>query len=262
LGTVVAVEEIGRGAPLVLIHGLATTRRIWATVAPELARTRRVVMLDVPGFGESPPAGAGFELEAVAARIAGVLGDQAPFDLVGHSLGGGLALTLAARHPESVERLVLVAPAGLTALPSAASTLLAAISEPLLAARRRLVGLSQSPRGRRLLLGLAVADAAELSPAQARLIIEASATARRASAALATITRAELRPLLADVRAPLGLIWGTADRTVPARSAELVRAARPDVELVLVPQAGHLPMIERPEVFRDAVEDLLRRLPT
>jgi pimeloyl-ACP methyl ester carboxylesterase len=262
LGAIVAVEEIGRGEPLVLIHGLATTRRIWATVAPELARKRRVVMLDVPGFGESPPAGAGFELEAVAARIAGALSDHAPFDLVGHSLGGGLALTLAARHPESVKRLVLVAPAGLTALPRAASTLLAATSEPLLAVRRRLAGLSRSPWGRRLLLSLAVADAAELSPAQARLIIEASATARRASAALATITRSELRPLLARLRAPLGLIWGMADRTVPSRSAELVRAARPDVELVLVPQAGHLLMIERPEAFTDAVDDLLRGLST
>lgn len=227
MGAIVAVEEIGRGEPLVLIHGLATTRRIWATAAPKLASTRRVVMLDVPGFGESPPAGVGFELEAVAARIAGALRDHAPYDLVGHSLGGGLALRLAARYPESVKRLVLVAPAGLTALPNAASTVLAATAEPLLAARRRLAGLSRSPWGRRLLLGLAVADATELSPAQARLIIEASATARRASAALATITRSELRPLLARLRAPPGLIWGMADRTVPSRSVELVRGRPP-----------------------------------
>ncbi|MDQ6778591.1 MAG: alpha/beta fold hydrolase [Actinomycetota bacterium] len=65
-----AIEDSGQGEALVLIHGLATTRQIWGLVAPALALTRRVVTLDVPGFGESAPAGPGFELEAVAQRIA------------------------------------------------------------------------------------------------------------------------------------------------------------------------------------------------
>ena len=103
-----AAETHGRGEPLVLVHGLATTRVIWRRVLPYLAY--RVTAIDVPGFGESPPAGPGFVLEEVADAIA--MAFDAPFDLVGHSLGGAIAIVLAERHPELVERLVLVAPAG------------------------------------------------------------------------------------------------------------------------------------------------------
>ena len=115
-----AVEESGNGEALVLIHGLATARRIWDPVTPALAATRRVVTLDVPGFGESAPAGPGFEIEAVAQRIARGLaarGVRAPFDLVGHSMGAGIAAVLAADRPRAVRRVVLVAPAGLADVP-------------------------------------------------------------------------------------------------------------------------------------------------
>lgn len=118
MGAMLAVEQSGEGEPLVLIHGLATTRAIWMLVTPALSRRRRVVTLDVPGFGESEPAGPGFELEAVADRIARRLaarGVSGPFDLVGHSLGAGLALTLAARRPHAVRKLVLAAPANAVA---------------------------------------------------------------------------------------------------------------------------------------------------
>jgi pimeloyl-ACP methyl ester carboxylesterase len=110
-----AVDEAAAGEPLVLLHGLATNRSIWAPVVPALAGARRVVTVDVPGFGGSAPAGLGFDLEAVASRIARGLaarGVQSPFDLVGHSLGAGIAVALAAARPRSVRRLILVAPPG------------------------------------------------------------------------------------------------------------------------------------------------------
>lgn len=152
-----AIEDSGHGDPVVLVHGLATTRKIWGLVAPVLALTRRVVTLDVPGFGESAPAGPGFDLEAVAERIARGLaaqGVRAPFDLVGHSLGAGVALTLAAARPRSVRRLVLVAPAGLAEVPRPAAAALAATADGLLAARRK--GLLALPHacGFALTLGL------------------------------------------------------------------------------------------------------------
>lgn len=209
------VEESGSGEPLVLIHGLATTRLIWSRVTPLLSGARRVVTLDVPGFGDSAPVGEGFELEAVAARIARGLarrGISASFDLVGHSLGAGVALTLAATRPRLVRRLVLVAPAGLEPLPWPAPELLSLGVDGVLSARRALAPLTNLPWGRRLLLALAAADPAALAPGEARLIVEASSGASRTAPALATIARADLRPLLHRVRAPLGAIWGTEDR--------------------------------------------------
>ncbi|HWF75453.1 MAG TPA: alpha/beta fold hydrolase [Solirubrobacteraceae bacterium] len=258
-----AIEDFGQGEPLVLIHGLATTRQIWGQVTPALALTRRVVTLDVPGFGESAPAGPGFELEAVAQRIARGLaarGVHGPFDLVGHSLGAGIALTLAVTRPRLVRRLVLVAPAGLAVVPRPASLMLAAAADGLLAARRAVAPLSDLRWGRRLLLGFAAADGASIPPTQARLMIDASAAAQRTSTALAAITRADLCPLLARTAAPLGVIWGTRDRTIPPRNAELVRNVRPDARVMMIRGTGHVPMVERPGEFIAALEGLLAAL--
>lgn len=258
-----AIEDAGKGEALVLIHGLATTRAIWTLVVPILAAQRRVVTLDVPGFGESAPAGPGFELEAVADRIARGLaarGVRTPFDVVGHSLGAGIAVTLAAARPRSVRRLVLVAPAGFAVYPRPASYALAASADRLLAARRRVGGLADLRWGRRMLLGLATADGAAIAPTQARLMIEASAGAQRTATAMATITRANLMPLLRRTKAPLGVLWGSEDRTVPARNVELVREARPDARVAMIDHAGHVPMVERPEQFVAALERLLSAL--
>jgi pimeloyl-ACP methyl ester carboxylesterase len=258
-----AVEETGCGEPLVLIHGLATTRQIWSMVTPALAASHRVVTLDVPGFGESVPAGPGFELDAVAQRIARGLaarGVRAPFDLVGHSMGAGIALALADARPRSVRRLILVAPAGLSSVPWPASTVLVAAADRLLAIRRALGPLTDVRWGRRLLLGLAAADGAGIPPTQARLMIDASAGAQRTSTALAGITRGDLAALLQRNTVPLGVIWGAEDRTVRARNVDRVRAVRPDVQVVIIERAGHVPMVERPRAFAAALERLLTLL--
>ena len=269
----VAIEQDGgSGEPLVLVHGLATTRAIWNAVTPALALSHRVLTLDVPGFGQSPPAGDGFELDAVAERIADGLaawGLHEGVDLVGHSLGAGVALTLAARHPASVRRLVLVAPAGLAPVARSASLALAAgvdgvLSagvDGVLAARRRLAALTDLRWGRRLLLGLTAADPAAIAPTQARLMINASAGAQRTAAAFSTITGADLRPLLRSLERSPGVIWGERDRTVPARHADAIREARPDAEIVVLERAGHVAMVECPDAFVDALERLLTRLP-
>lgn len=263
-GLRLAVEDGGEGPPLVLVHGLATTRAIWDAVTPRLRRTRRVVTLDLPGFGESAPVGPGFELEAVAERLAAGLREHrlsGPYDLVGHSLGAAVALTLAVRHPSDVERLVLAAPAGLLGLPPRIANLLALGVDGFLAGRRRLAPMVRTAWGRRLLLAFAAADGARLTPRQARDMLEASAGARRTTEAFATIATADLRPLLRACGQPLGALWGTRDLTVPPQLAQALRDVRPDVRLAMVEGAGHVAMIERPEAFAVALEELLERLP-
>ncbi|MGO9793546.1 MAG: alpha/beta fold hydrolase [Solirubrobacteraceae bacterium] len=257
-----ALEVAGAGKPLVLLHGLATDRRIWRAVVPALARRRRVVSVDLPGFGASAPAGEAFELDEVAERIARGLAARritTPFDLVGHSLGAGVATTLAAQRPAAIDRLVLVAPAGFNAMPDAISSVLAAGVDAALAAHRWLVPLTDLAWGRRLLLAGTAADGANIPPSVARQMVNASASAQRSAPALATITRSDLRPRLLDIRAPLGLIWGEKDRTVPASLAVALTLVRPDAELVLLPDAGHVPMVECPDAFVAALERLLTR---
>jgi pimeloyl-ACP methyl ester carboxylesterase len=259
-----AVDDLGEGEPLLLIHGLATTRAIWHLVAPQLAHGRRVVTVDVPGFGESAAVSRGFDLRRVAERIARGLaarGVHGPLDLVGHSLGGGIALTLAASRPRLVRRLVLVAPAGLQPIPWPAPLALSYVAPIVLAVRRRAAPLTELPWGRRILLATAAADGARIAPAEARLVVDASAGAQRTGQALAAITRADLRPLLGRTPAALGVLWGSDDRTIPVRGVEAIRARRPDAEVEVIPRAGHVAMVERPEAFAEALQKLLDRLP-
>ncbi|HEX4108618.1 MAG TPA: alpha/beta fold hydrolase [Solirubrobacteraceae bacterium] len=255
-----ALETTGSGEPLVLIHGLATTRGIWSAVVPRLRRHRRVTALDVPGFGQSPPAGDGFELEAVARRIGRGLRDAgvpSPYELVGHSLGGAIALTLAAQQPADVRRLVLVAPAGLAPMPGAVVRLLGVGAGGVLRLRRSLAPLADLAWARRVLLAFAAADPASMSPTEARLMLGASASAQRTATALTTIAAADLRPLLLDAPPALGVIWGTADRTVPARLAAKITEQRPDARVELIDGAGHVVMVERPDEFTRALLELL-----
>jgi 3-oxoadipate enol-lactonase len=260
-----ALDDGGTGEPLVLLHGLATTSRIWSHVAPELRRTRRVIAVDVPGFGGSPAVGPGFDLQTVADHIADGLaarGVPAPYDLVGHSLGGGLALSIAAARPSDVHRLVLVAPAGLSRpLPGGLARLLGIGAHGALTVRRSLVPLTDFRWGRQALLAFAAADGGALAPTEARLLVAASAGARRTPAALAEIVGADLRPLLAHATMPLGVIWGAADRTIPPRAIDAIRAWRPDAVVSSIDGAGHIAMVERPREFLTAIEDLLAVLP-
>jgi len=110
--------EYGRPSPLppvVLLHGLNDSHLTWRQIAPELARDRRVLVLDLPGHGLSDRPDAGYELAWYARLVAGWIEalDLSQVDIVGHSLGGGIALMLLRLCRPRIRRLVLAAPGGL-----------------------------------------------------------------------------------------------------------------------------------------------------
>ena len=256
-----ALEEHGSGRPLVLVHGLATTRVVWRRVLPRLAAQRRVITLDVPGFGQSPAAGPGFALAQVADRIAAGLEPlDEPFDIVGHSMGGAVALTFATRHPERVGRLVLVAPAGLRPLPALSARAFGAAAERAIPLRRRGAALADFGWGRRLLMTPGTADPASIPPSEVRALLAASRGATRIAEALSTVVSADLRPLLARLPLPVGAVWGTRDRIVPSGGIHTVLSLRPEAATATVGGAGHIAMVERPGPFADALDDVLSRL--
>ena len=259
-----AIRETGAGDALVLVHGAGTSSAIWHRVTPLLADGRRVVAPDVPGYGGSPAAGKGFALEEVTDSLVEGLEQAhvaAPYDLVGHSMGGALAILLAARHPDRVRRLVLVAPAGLAAMPRVAAGLLGAVAAPFAHARRTLATpLAGSALVRRLALAGVARDGARVPAEDARTVLASSAGATRIGPGLASAATADLRDALAHVRAPLGLVWGEHDPVIPPRRIDVIREARPGVELRVVPDTAHAPMLERPEAFCLALEDVLAQL--
>jgi pimeloyl-ACP methyl ester carboxylesterase len=259
-----AIREDGAGDPLVLVHGAGTSSAIWHRAAPLLAERFRVVAPDVPGYGGSPAAGKGFALDEVTDDLVAGLeeaGVRPSYDLVGHSMGGAIAILLAARHPERVRRLVLVAPAGLAALPRLAAGVLGAVAAPFAHARRTLATpLAGSALVRRLALAGVARDGARVPAEHARTVLASSAGATRIGPGLASAATADLRDALASVSAPLGLVWGEHDPVIPPRRIEVIREVRPGVELRMVPDTAHAPMLERPDAFCAALEDVLAAL--
>jgi pimeloyl-ACP methyl ester carboxylesterase len=259
-----AIRDEGAGDPLVLVHGAGTSGAIWRRAMPLLAPRFRVVAPDVPGYGGSPAAGPGFALEEVAEHLVEGLrsaGVQAPYDLVGHSMGGAIAILIAARRPDRVRRLVLVAPAGLAALPRPVAALLGRVAAPYAVARRTVAGpLAGSAFVRRLALAGVAYNGARVPPEHARAVLASSAGATRIGPGLASAAAADLRQALKSVRAPLGLVWGEHDPVIPRRRIDVIRAVRPDVTTAIVPDTAHAPMLERPEAFCAAVQDVLGTL--
>jgi pimeloyl-ACP methyl ester carboxylesterase len=255
-----AIDVRGDGEPLVLVHGVGTSRVVWRGVTPLLAAGRLVAAPDIPGFGAAPPAGRGFELDRLADVLADTLADHvpAPFDLLGNSLGGAVALVLAARRPDVVRRLVLAAPAGLAPRREPIPAVAGRAGSVLIAARRRagplLAGTALS---RRLLLLGMVGDGAAVAPEEARRMVGGSRGSVRIAEAIRAVAAADLRPRLAELAMPVAFLWGDRDRVVPYSTLPGLRALVPDAPAEVIAGAGHVPQLERPAEFAAAVGRLL-----
>jgi pimeloyl-ACP methyl ester carboxylesterase len=259
----IELDTVGHGEPLVLLHGVGANRGIWRNVIDQIAAERLVLAPDLPGFGDSPPVGAGFRLHEIAGALADVLSEHVtePFDLVGNSLGGAVALILALQRPELVHRLVLVAPAGFSPRPRLVADALGRLSDPMIVFRRLLGNpLTSSGIGRRLLLWGTIAAPQQLSAQDARRMLQASRGASRVGAAVAAVLAADLRSELARLDLPLGLIWGERDRIVPIATLQSILAVRPEVVVETIPDAAHVPQLERPAEFVAALRSVLDRL--
>jgi pimeloyl-ACP methyl ester carboxylesterase len=259
----IAIDASGSGEPLVLLHGVGASRVVWRHVTPLLASSRLVIAPDLPGFGESAPAGPGFDLARTAAALADPLSERADgrFDLVGNSLGGAVAVELAAIRPDLIRRLVLSAPAGFTPPRPALADVAGRLLGPLTTLRRRFgVPLAGSPIARRALLWGAIAEPQRLSADDARMMLEASRGSSRIGAAVDTLLRTDLGPVLERVEAPVGVIWGRHDRVVPIAALQRIREIRDDVAVETLDDAAHVPQLEHPVEFVQALEWVLEML--
>lgn len=252
-GRSLAVHAVsaGVGRDLLLLHGFVQSSWCWRAALPGLAARARVHAVCLPGFGWSDkPRGAAMDLRSQAARLlrwADAAGVQ-DFDIAGCSLGGALALELAASQPTRVGRVVLVNPAGPGAYPMA---LAARLQHPALAPLYRLPGV---PTGLRLGLqhaaypGFTIDDEYMrhfLAPLRGDGALEA---ALAAAAAFADDVQA-LPARLAAVHQPALVVRGGRDRVVPAAVVEAIARGLRQVERRLYPGSGHCPMEEEPERF-------------
>jgi pimeloyl-ACP methyl ester carboxylesterase len=260
-GLAVALAGDASAPPLVLLHGLAERRQVFDWLLPLLLPQLRVAAIDLPGFGASPPLpGGGFDLGTVCERVEAVIGElglEHPA-MLGHSLGGGVAVRYAAERPGAVSALTLVAPAGLIATgavrPSWRHPRLHALGRFALRAATPLIASSRGLRERAF--ARVVGDPSVLGKALARELLMGAALGRSTPAAGIEIVYAGLRERLDAITLPTLVIWGARDCVVSPRYGELLRDALPDGRLLLLPGAGHVPMCEQPDAVAAAVLEL------
>lgn len=274
------VDFGGRGAPIVLVHGLGGSATNWLAVGPRLAGLGHTIALDLVGFGRTPPAGRRANLaanrELLHAVLTTVVG--APAMLVGNSMGGAISLMEAAAAPAAVSRLVLVAaaqpaPPG-TRVDREVLAAFALYSVPWIGEwymKRRATRLGAEGLVREM-MGLCCADPASVAPELIRAHVDIAAErlarmpwANEVFLAAARSVVGSLRQrrkwesMAASVAAPTLVIHGTLDRLVPLAASQRLAQLRPDWTLDVYPGVGHVPMLETPGRFIDSVTRWLER---
>jgi pimeloyl-ACP methyl ester carboxylesterase len=265
-GRSVSYTEAGSGPVLLLVHGMAGSTENWREVIEPLAANHTVVAPDLPGHGCSEPGSGDYSLGAHAAVLRDLLVSlgHERVTVVGHSLGGGVAMQFTYQFPELVERLVLVSSGGLgpevspvlraAALPGA-DLFIAATAGP--GAR---VGAAIA-RGLGTLGLRPNADLAEVARGYASL-----ADPERRAAFLETLravvgTRGQKvaagdRLYLAEAL-PILIVWGREDPIIPVSHAEAAIETIPGARLEIFDDVGHLPQIEAPGRFVTVLERFL-----
>ena len=266
-GNRVCYRTAGEGPPLVLIHGIAGSSRTWESVIPTLAQENTVIAPDLLGHGESAKPSGDYSLGAYASGVRDLLlalgHDQAT--VVGHSLGGGIAMQYSYQFPAHVERLVLVSSGGLgrevnaiirsAALPGAGLVL------PLLAggpvrwlgeqvdALMQRVGLQPAPdleEVARSFASLGDLEARQAFIHTVRGIIDVGG--QRASA--------RDRLYLAE-EVPTLIVWGERDPILPVQHGYSAHKEMPGSRLEVYPEAGHFPHRDEPMRFTHALLEFL-----
>lgn len=226
------------GRPIVLIHGFGGDLNNWLFTQPALAEAHRTVALDLPGHGGSSKDVASGDVASLSQALVDFLTalDVPKAHLVGHSLGGAVALYTALHHPARVASLTLIAPAGL------GQHIDQAFIDGFIGANRR--------KPLQEVLEKLVADPSLISRDMADDVLKFKRL-DGAAAALRAIADANfrggrqitlLRDRLAEVSVPVQVIWGAEDRILPAVHAE---GLSPNVAVHVLPGAGHMPHMEK-----------------
>jgi pimeloyl-ACP methyl ester carboxylesterase len=253
---------------LLLVHGLGGNRHTWRHLIGPLAKTYTVIAPDLPGHGDSGAPAGDYSLGAHATALRDLLVSLGltSATIIGHSLGGGIALQFAYQFPERTDRLVLISSGGLGPQLTPA---LRAVTLP--AAGVVVAALARIPAGltRRVLPAMpaliARQDAAPVADSLSDLI---DGRRRRTFIRTArtvidwrgqTVSAARQLKLLAGL--PVLVAWGSDDKTIPPHHHEALAAATPAFHTAEITDAGHYPHETAPERLGPAIQAFLRSTP-
>ncbi len=267
-GDRIAYREAGSGEVVLLIHGMAGSSETWGPVISSLANNYRVVAPDLLGHGLSAKPRTDYSLGAFAAGLRDLLDTLGISEatVVGHSLGGGVAMQFIYQHPEYCQRLVLVSSGGLGPDVGLILRLLSAPGAELVLpfiAPGPVLGVGHTVRRCMGAFGFSSALGAEIwktyssfadRPTRQAFLRTLRSVVDYRGQTVCALSRLHVR---ADV--PTLLIWGAKDRMIPVEHSYEAQAARSGCRLEILPAVGHFPQVEAPaevaEIIRSFVAE-------
>jgi 3-oxoadipate enol-lactonase len=241
----------GEGTPLFLFHSLLSDRASFDLITPRLARSHRVIVPELPGFGGSKAVDGG--LAAVADRMADAVRDAAGLDepiVLGNGYGGFVALQMAIRHPGIAGKLVL-ADCG------------AAFSESGREAFRNMAAAAKA-KGVAAITDVAMRRlfAPEFQSAHPQMMRDRREAFLKTDphvlqSACAQLAELDLRRELSGVSLPVLVLVGEHDEATPPPMSRELAALLPNAQLKIISGCAHVPQLQSPEVFLEAIRDFL-----
>ena len=265
-GDRLAYQDEGQGDAILLLHGMAGSSQTWRSVIRPLSRKYRVIAPDLLGHGSSAKPRSDYSLGAFAVLLRDLLDELgvARATIVGHSLGGGVAMQFVYQHPDYCERLVLIGSGGLgpdvgwtlrlLSAPGAELIMPIIAPQPVLTAGEKVrswfakMGI-ESPRGGEIWNAYSSFSDAETRQAFLRTL---RSVVDYRGQAVSALNRLNVR---ADI--PIMAIWGERDAIIPVQHAYAALEARPDARIEVMPGVGHFPQVERPTEVVDLIDDFI-----
>lgn len=252
-----AYEDSADRVPVLWIHGYPLSALLWEFQVTELADIARQITPDLRGHGRTdptpPPYGMG-QFADDCMHLLDHLGFEGPVVIGGLSMGGYVALDICRRYPDRVAGLIL------SSTRAGADSAEGKAGRDAAAAAAREKGVAAIVEGMlpKLLAPGTVAEQPELVDFVREMMLETSVDGV-VGALAAMRDRVDSTGDLAGFDVPALVLHGAEDALIPVSEAELLAGSLPDAELVIIPEAGHLPNLEQPDAFNDAVRLFLER---
>ena len=267
-GDRVAFLDEGQGEVVLLLHGMAGSSATWRSVIGPLSRKYRVIAPDLIGHGQSDKPRSDYSLGAFAVFLRDLLDELGVTSatIVGHSLGGGVAMQFTYQHPDYCQRLILISSGGLgqevgwalrlLSAPGAELILPIIAPSPVLAGGEKVrswlarFGI-QTPRGDEI--WSAYSSFADKETRHSFLRTLRSVVDYRGQSVSA------LNRLGVKADTPTMAIWGDQDAIIPVEHAFAAHEARPGTRLEVLTGVGHFPQVEKPTEVVDLIDDFIAR---
>jgi pimeloyl-ACP methyl ester carboxylesterase len=266
-GDRVAYRDEGSGEVLLLIHGMASSSEAWRELIPRLAKNYRVVAPDLLGHGQSTKPRGDYSLGAFAVWLRDLLDELgiARATIVGHSLGGGVAMQFIYQHPDYCERVILISSGGLgpdvgwilrlLSAPGAEFVLPIIAPSPVLKVGNKIGSWFTST-------GMRAPRASEIwrsyssfsdAPTRDAFLRTLRSVVDYRGQAVSALNRLHVRSEL-----PTLAIWGEDDEIIPVEHGHAAQAARPGSRLEVLPGVGHFAHVEAPNEVAEIIDDFMK----